>query len=436
MFYATPFIEVFVVSKEAELISCVTTFGAVLGLVLAIALIVHKIKPAYGLICGALLGGIIGGASLADTVSAMIAGAQGMMSSVLRILTSGILAGALIKSGSAERIAAAIVGKLGQRHAVVAIALATMLICAVGVFIDIAVITVAPIALAVGQRAGLSKSGILLAMIGGGKAGNIISPNPNTIAVSEAFKVVLTALMAQNILPALGALVLTVCLARRLARRSDGLAYGDPSDTVKTPVLSLWRALAGPATVVALLSLRPLVHLAFDPLVALPIGGLICIIVCGHWRRTAEFTEYGLSKVVDVSVLLVATGTLAGIIKESALQGDMIALLQWFNLPTFALAPLSGLFMAAATASTTAGATIASQTFAAPLMQAGVPALAAGATIHAGATIADSLPHGSFFHATGGAVYMDIGPRLRLIPYEMLIGLASTVLSALLYVWG
>lgn len=32
-------------------------------------------------------------------------------------------------------------------------------------------------------------------MIGGGKAGNIISPNPNTIAVSEAFQVDLTSLM-------------------------------------------------------------------------------------------------------------------------------------------------------------------------------------------------------------------------------------------------
>ena len=43
----------------------------------------------------------------------------------------------------------------------------TMVICAVGVFIDISVITVAPIALAIGEKAGLSKSGVLLAMIGG-----------------------------------------------------------------------------------------------------------------------------------------------------------------------------------------------------------------------------------------------------------------------------
>ena len=41
-----------------------------------------------------------------------------------------------------------------------------MIICAVGVFIDISVITVAPIALAIGKKAGYHKEALLLAMIG------------------------------------------------------------------------------------------------------------------------------------------------------------------------------------------------------------------------------------------------------------------------------
>ena len=158
-----------------------TTLGAVIGLVIAIVLIIKKVNPAYSLILGALIGGLIGGGGLEGTVTTMVNGAGSMMSSVLRILTSGILAGALIKTGSAQKIAETIVDKLGERRAVAAIAIATMIICAVGVFIDISVITVAPIALAIGERAGLSKSGVLIAMIGGGKAGNIISPHPNTI---------------------------------------------------------------------------------------------------------------------------------------------------------------------------------------------------------------------------------------------------------------
>ena len=53
--------------------------------------------------------------------------------------------------------------------------------------------------------------------------------------------------------------------------------------------------------------------------------------------------------------------------------------------------------------------------------------------IHAGATVIDSLPHGSFFHATGGSVNMTIKERLAVIPYEACVGLASTILSVLIY---
>lgn len=129
-----------------------TTTGALIGLALAILLIIKKVHPAYSLILGALVGGLIGGGDLVTIVNTMVLGAQGMMSSILRILTSGILAGALIKTGSAEKIAESIIKKLGQERAITALAIATMIICAVGVFIDIAVITVAPIALAIGKK--------------------------------------------------------------------------------------------------------------------------------------------------------------------------------------------------------------------------------------------------------------------------------------------
>ncbi|BBH27131.1 hypothetical protein SG0102_20650 [Intestinibaculum porci] len=115
------------------------------------------------------------------------------------------------------------------------------------------------------------------------------------------------------------------------------------------------------------------------------------------------------------------------------MQGDVVHLLNVLNIPAFLLAPISGILMAGATASTTAGATVASQTFASVLLAKGVPALSAGAMIHAGATVIDSLPHGSFFHATGGAVNMDIGDRMKLIAFEAIVGLTSTILSVLVY---
>ena len=89
--------------------------------------------------------------------------------------------------------------------------------------------------------------------------------------------------------------------------------------------------------------------------------------------------------------------------------------------------------MAGVTASTTAGAAVAAQTFADALLSAGIPALASAAMIHAGATVIDSLPHGSFFHATGGSVGMSIKNRMKLIPYEAAIGLTSTLVSIVVY---
>jgi len=411
-----------------------TTLGAIVGLVIAIVLIIKKVQPAYSLILGALIGGLIGGGGLTDTVSTMVSGAGSMMSSVLRILTSGILAGALIKTGSAEKIAETIVEKLGEKRAVAAIAIATMIICAVGVFVDISVITVAPIALAIGKRAGLSKSGILVAMIGGGKAGNIISPNPNTIAVSEAFSQDLTAVMMRNLIPALGALAMTIFLASMLVKKSgDEITAADMESSGTKNLPGFGAAVLGPVVVIVMLALRPIAGIAIDPLIALPVGGFVSMIATGKVKHCVEYMEFGLSKVVGVSILLIGTGTIAGIIKASALQYDVTNILEAMNMPAFVLAPLAGILMAAATASTTAGATVAAQTFAPTLLSNGVSALAAAAMIHAGATVLDSLPHGSFFHATGGAVNMSISDRMKLIPYEAAIGLTSTVVAVVMY---
>lgn len=401
----------------------------------AIILIIKKVQPAYSLIFGALIGGVIGSGNLILTVDTMVSGAQSMISSVLRIMTSGILAGTLIKTGAAEKIAEVIVQKLGEKRALIAVAAATMVICAVGVFVDISVITVAPIALAIGKKAGYNKASLLLAMIGGGKAGNIISPNPNTIAVSEAFQVDLTSLMIKNIIPAVCALIVTVIIATILSKKAGTMVSDQDlekhADNKKLPTFI--QAFAGPLTVIILLALRPIFSIVIDPLIALPLGGLVCAIACGSLVQFREFAEFGLSKVAGVSILLIGTGTIAGIIKASALQYDVISLLEMMKMPAFILAPIAGILMAGATASTTAGSTIASQTFAQTLLNAGIPAISAGAMIHAGSTVIDSLPHGSFFHATGGSVGMNIKERMKLIPFEACIGLTSTIVAVIVY---
>lgn len=414
----------------------ISTTGAIIGILIAIFLIVRKMPPAYALIIGALFGGIIGNGSLTDSVSSMISGAQSMMPAVLRILASGILAGALIKTGSAQSIAYTIVKVFGPRLSVLAIALATMLITAVGVFVDIAVITVAPIALAVGRKSNLTRCIVLIALIGGGKAGNIISPNPNTIACSEAFNIPLSDLIIANAIPALCAFLVTVLICMLLQRGKVTDIDDDIEQDNANELPKFYLAAAGPLTVVGLMMLRPIAGISIDPLISLPAGGFVCICLCGGLKKSCEYMEFGLSKVAGVSILLVATGAIAGIIRVSSLQSDMVAFIEYMNVPMYLLAPFSGILMAAVTSSTTAGATIAAQTFSSTLISASIDPVPAAAMMHAGATVADSFPHGTFFHASAGAVFMKFSARMRIIPYEMAIGFTSTIVCTVLYMTG
>lgn len=413
----------------------ITTLGALLGLAVAIILIIKKIHPAYSLILGALVGGIVGGAGLSGTVDVMIEGAKGIMPAILRIVTSGVLAGVLIKTGAAAKIADQIIKTLGEKRALFALALSTMILTSVGVFVDVAVITVAPIALAISKKLGYAPMVILLAMIGGGKAGNIISPNPNTISAAENFGVELSSLMMANIIPAIVGLIVTVILAKMLSKKIKGIKIEEvkqKNDNTELP--SFFAAIIGPLVAIILLALRPIAQIAIDPLIALPVGGVIGAIAMGKAKNLNEYITFGLSKMMPVAILLIGTGTVAGIIKASTLQVTTIGLLDAMNMPAFLLAPISGILMSAATASTTAGATIASATFSPAIIASGVSPLAGAAMVHSGATVLDHLPHGSFFHATAGATNMSIGDRLKLIPYECLVGLSMTVVSTV--IWG
>lgn len=413
----------------------ITTLGALLGLAVAIILIIKKIHPAYSLILGAVIGGLFGGAGLTGTVEVMISGAKDIMPAILRIVTSGVLAGVLIQTGAAAKIADQIIKTLGEKRALLALSLSTMILTAVGVFVDVSVITVAPIALAVAKKLGYSPMVILLAMIGGGKAGNMISPNPNTISASENFGVDLSSLMAANIIPAIVGLIVTVILTSVLAKKIKGtITEQSTVENELEELPSFFAAIIGPVIAIILLALRPLIGIAIDPLIALPVGGIIGCLAMGKFKNFNEYITFGLSKMMPVAILLIGTGTVAGVIKASTLQQTTIGLLDAMNMPAFLLAPISGILMGAATASTTAGATIASATFAPAIIASGVSPLAGAAMVHTGATVVDHLPHGSFFHATAGSVNMSISDRLKLIPYESLIGLSMTIVSTI--IWG
>ena len=433
-----------------------SSLAAIIGLALAIVLIIKKISPVYSLMIGALAGGFLGCGSLVGTVSEMFEGVKSITPAILRILAAGVLSGALIRSRAAESIAESIVRRLGPRFVFLSLALATMILCAVGVFVDVAVITVAPVALALASRLGLSRGKVLLALIGGGKCGNIMSPNPNTIIAAENYGAPLSSVMAAGIIPALIGLLVTVYIIVPLlpsgkARAagiaspegtagsegmagSEGTAGSEGAAGEKLP--SFLASIAGPLFTIALLSLRPLFGIVIDPMIALPLGGIVTLAATRSLNITSESIEYGLSKMAPVALLLIGTGTIAGVISASDMKDVVISWLTGWNVSGMFMAPLSSILMSAATASTTAGATIASASFSDAILETGLAGLWGAALTNAGATVLDHLPHGSFFHASAGSVSMPFKERLSLIPFESLIGLTLTLTTILCAVIG
>ena len=410
-----------------------SALAALLGLAVAIVLIIRKVSPVYGLMLGALIGGIAAGYPLLKTVDLMISGIEEIIPAVIRILSAGVLSGVLIRTGGAASISRTIVRRLGNRHVYLALALATMFLTGTGVFIDVAVITVAPVAIMLGRQLGISKFRLLLTMVAGGKCGNIVSPNPNTIIAAENFDAPLSSVMLVNLIPAIVGLLLTVYVLLPLAPARGELPEATPEEGPQADLPSFWASMAGPLTAILLLVLRPLAGVTVDPFIALPAGGLVGIVATRHWQELLPSLNFGLEKMAPVAVLLIGTGTIAGIIKASSIKDAVLALLAHWNIGETAVAPLSGALMSAATASTTAGATIASASFADIILVAGVSAVWGAAMVNAGATVLDHLPHGSFFHATGGSVEMKMNERLRMIPYETAVGLTLTLSSVACY---
>lgn len=407
-----------------------SAIAVAIGLTLAIILILKKCHPVYALILGAVVSGLMSGWGFDLTIKEMFSGVRDICPAIVRILAAGVLTGVLVKTGAADKIALTIVEKAGRRNVFLALALSVFILTGVGVFIDVAVITVAPIAIMIGKEMGLSKGKVLLALIGGGKCGNIVSPNPNTIIAAENYDAPLSSVM---VLALVGMAALIFIILPMLPDKGfSDMKDAEGTDCSRTDLPSFMASITGPLVAVLLMVLRPVFGISIDPAIALPAGGLAGVLATRKWKSTLESMSYGLEKMSPIAVLLVGTGTIAGVIKASAVKDLLISLIAGWDGGAALIAPISSILMSAASASTTAGATIASASFAQTVLAAGVNAVWAAAMTNAGATVLDHLPHGSFFHATGGSIGMELKERLRLIPYESLIGLVLVSMTGVM----
>lgn len=379
-----------------------------------------------------------------QTVSVLISGTQSVMGTVIRVLAAGVLAGVMMESGAAETIAQAIVKKFGGSKAILALALATMIITAVGVFIPVAVLIVAPIALSVGNKMGISKLALLLALSGGGKAGNIISPNPNTIAAARGFNLDLSHVMLAGVVPAICGLLMTVLVASLLKTKGVKVSEQDTVDsdvdTSKYPPLG--RAIVAPLVAVILLMINPIGSISgiavlssfkVDAMYILPVAGIVGMLAMGQGRHILKYSASGLNKMTATVLILIGAGGIAGLISASNLSAQVVGLIEASGVSGTLLAPLAGVLMAAATASTSTGVILATGSFGEAILNMGTAPLAAAVMVHTGATVIDSLPQGNYFHVTADSMKMSIKQRMGLIPYEAIVGGTMTIVATLMY---
>ena len=73
-----------------------------------------------------------------------------------------------------------------------------------------------------------------------------------------------------------------------------------------------------------------------------------------QWKNALPSIEFGLQKMSVIAVLLIGTGTIAGVIKDSTLKDYILAMLDHVSMGKDMIAPISGILMSAATASTKA----------------------------------------------------------------------------------
>ena len=422
----------------------ISFIGVIIGLAVAVTLTIKKVSPVAALFTGTVVGAIVGGASILQTLNLLIAGTQSVMGVIIRIVAGGVLAGVLVESGAAETIARTIVDKLGEKRAVLAIALACMINTGVGVFITVSIVMLSPIALSVGQKANISKAAVLLALSGGGKAGNILSPNANAVAAAYEFGVPLSQVMIGGFIPGLFALVATAIIAGRMKKRGKMVLQSDVSDTNvdESSLPPLLKAISAPVIAIILLMLSPLGDIlgiellqAFqiDAFFALPIAAAAGMIIMGKWKNMIDYTNKGIFGMMPIVLLLIGAGAIGALVTGSEVPGMLISSMDTLGIPGQLLAPLSGAMMSSAVGSTVTGVILASSAFSDTIIGFGVSAVAGAVMVQAGAMWIDVMPHGNIFLGSKESIKMEMSDRLKLVPIEAAIGFVLVTTATIMH---
>ena len=143
-------------------------------------------------------------------------------------------------------------------------------------------------------------------------------------------------------------MIVTYFIANKLANKGTMITDADVEKTNNDQLPGFFPAISGPLVAILLLALSPLFDITIDPMIAF-IGGAVGALVMKKGKQLNEYAISGLGKMTGVAIMLLGTGTLAGIIQNSSLADLLTSTLNAIGLPAFALAPVAGIFMSAAT---------------------------------------------------------------------------------------
>jgi len=252
-----------------------------------------------------------------------------------------------------------------------------------------------------------------------------------------------------DFIPAVFGLIMTVLLATLLRHRgtiatmADVQANQDQSTADEPAELpSLRSAIVAPVLAVILLLLNPvgsILHIGLlekfevDAMYILPLAGLVGMLAMHQGKQVLAYTKAGMARMTDVVLILIGAGAIGGLITTSTLPAAIVHLIKISGISGTFLAPIAGILMAAATASTSTGVILATGSFGKAILAFGTAPLAAAVMVHTGATVIDHLPQGNYFHVTANAMNMTLKERMQSVPYETAVGLTMTVVGVIMF---
>src|SRR5699024_6934574 len=111
----------------------------------------------------------------------------------------------------------------------------------------------------------------------------------------------LTSIMAAGIIPAMFGIVVTYVIAKRLINKGSFTTSEELQAASGEKAPSFLLAIIAPLTAIVLLALRPLFDIIIDPMIALPIGGIVGALAMGRMKRINEYAVLGLGKMTGVA---------------------------------------------------------------------------------------------------------------------------------------